>query len=784
MALARTDLPIEDCIEEVRAALADAGQAVLTAETGAGKTTIMPLRLLDEPWLDGRTIVMLEPRRMAARSAARRMARLLGEDPGETVGWITRDDRAVGPRTRVVVVTEGVLTARLVDDPALFGVGLVVFDEFHERSVPGDVGLALFLVGREQGEHDARLLVMSATLDAGELSGHLGDAPVIASPGRTFPVDVLWRPRKPRAPIVPAVVRAVHEALKGSGDILVFLPGVGEIRSVERELTAELGPDGPSVLPLHGSLPAAQQDAALVTRAGRRIVLATNIAETSLTVEGITFVVDAGLERRARLDPRTAMTGLRTVATSKASCEQRAGRAGRLGPGTVIRLWSKAEHSARPAAAPPSIIEDDLAPVVLDFARRGITDPSSVPFLTPPGETSWRTALDLLQRLDALDDRKVATDVGRRIAELPVHPRLGRCIVDARHPWLACVAAAILDERDVLRGRPSDLPIDLSTRVELVLDPDAEHPALDNRALRQVRDRARQLARRAGVEPGLGLVDTSIDQLGATLAVGFPDRIARSVGGVRGGFTTADGRSLMLDHRQWPGNAAGIIAVDIDPRSKKGVVHRAAALEIRVDHLVYATPDLAMTVAKITDEWGVVPTPGGRHDGRGTANELLALGGGAYLEIIGPDPEQPEPAMPRPFGVDDITEPQLITWAAAVPNLDLWLQWCAARKLDPGPGFDMQRTTPAGDVLQWRLTLPPEDGDGLIPFLIEWPGETPAATSATGVELFGLSFHHPGQRVAARFREYALPYSVETGPACMTATLLTPSGMVDLTSGS
>lgn len=203
MALARTDLPIEDCIEEVRAALADAGQAVLTAETGAGKTTIMPLRLLDEPWLDGRTIVMLEPRRMAARSAARRMARLLGEDPGETVGWITRDDRAVGPRTRVVVVTEGVLTARLVDDPALFGVGLVVFDEFHERSVPGDVGLALFLVGREQGEHDARLLVMSATLDAGELSGHLGDAPVIASPGRTFPVDVLWRPRKPRAPIVP-----------------------------------------------------------------------------------------------------------------------------------------------------------------------------------------------------------------------------------------------------------------------------------------------------------------------------------------------------------------------------------------------------------------------------------------------------------------------------------------------------------------------------------------------------------------------------------------------------
>ena len=252
---------------------------------------------------------------------------------------------------------------------------------------------------------------------------------------------------------------------------------------------------------------------------------------------------------------------------------------------------------------------------------------------------------------------------------------------------------------------------------------------------------------------------------------------------MRGGFTTADGSTLTLDHRQWPGTAAGIVAVDIDPRSKKGAVHRAASLEIRVDHLVYATPDLAMTVAQITDEWGIAPTPGGRHDGRGTANELLALGGGAYLEIIGPDPEQPEPSTPRPFGVDGITEPQLVTWAAAVPDLDLWLEWCAARKIDPGPAFDMQRTTPGGDVLRWRLTMPPEDGAGLIPFLIEWPGETPATSSAPGVELFGLSFQYPDQRVAARFREYALPYAVETGPARMAATLLTPNNIVELTGG-
>ena len=783
MPVAPTGLPIEDCLEDLRAALTAAGQAVLTAEPGAGKTTVVPLRLLDEPWLAGRRIVVLEPRRMAARAAARRMARLLGEDPGETVGWITRDDRAVGPRTRVVVVTEGVLTAQLVDDPSLHGVGLVIFDEFHERSVPGDVGLALFLLGRERGEHDARLLVMSATIDTATLSAHLGGAPVVSSPGRTFPCDVVWRPRKPRSPIVPAVVRAVQEALRGTGDVLVFLPGVGEIRGVERELTAELGPDGPAILPLHGSLPAAEQDAALVTRAGRRIVLATNIAETSLTVDGITFVVDGGLERRSRLDPRTGMTGLHTVATSKASAEQRAGRAGRLGPGTVIRLWSKAEHAARPAAAPPSITEDDLAPVVLDLARRGITEPDQVPFLTRPGEPSWQAAVELLQRLGAIDSQGVATDAGYRMAELPVHPRLARCIVGARHPWLACVAAAVLDDRDVLRGRPSDLPLDLSSRVDLVLDPEADHPAADRRALRQVRDRAHQLARRAGIEPVLGSSDAPSEQLGATLASGFPDRIARSIAGVRGGFTTADGRALTLDHRQWPGTAAGIVAIDVDPRSKKGAVHRAAALEIRVDHLVYATPDLATTVAQITQEWGVAPTPGGRHDGRGTANELLSLGGGAYLEIIGPDPDQPEPTSPRPFGVDGITEPRLVTWAAAVPSLDLWLEWCAARKIDPGPGFDMQRTTPSGDVLRWRLTMPPEDGDGMIPFLIEWPGDTPAATSATGVELFGLSFRHPDTRLATRFREYALPYPVETGSTRMTATLLTPNGMVELTNG-
>ena len=752
---------------------------MLTAEPGAGKTTIVPLRLLDEPWLDGRTIVLLEPRRMAARAAARRMAALLGEDAGQTIGWITRDDRAVGPHTRLLVVTEGVLTARLVDDPALTDTGLVVFDEFHERSVPGDVGLALFLAGRERGEHDARVLVMSATLDAAAVATHLGDAPVVSSPGRTHPIEIVWRPKKRQDPLGLAVVRAVRQALRGPGDVLVFLPGVAEIRTVERALNVEFGADGPTVLPLHGSLRAADQDAALVARAGRRIVLATNIAETSLTVEGITAVVDAGLERTPRLDARTGMSGLHTVPISKASAEQRAGRAGRLGPGIAIRLWSKAEHGVRATAAPPAIVDADVTDVVLDLARRGIDDPGDVPFLTQPPAERWERARNLLTRLGALDDDGV-TDDGRAMAQLPVHPRLARTIVGARHPWLACVAAAVLDERDVLRGRPADLPVDLAERVRLVIDPDASHPDADGRAVRGARDRARALARRAGIDPGLLPDDAPLDELGATLAPGFPDRIARSVASTRGAFVTADATSLDVDHRQPLGTAAGIVALDIDPRSKRGAVHRAVRLEARLDHLVYATPDLAATVATITDEWGVEPTPGGAHDGRGTRNALLALGRNAYLEIIGPDLEQPDPDGPRPFGVDDVTEPRLVTWAASVPHLDLWLEWCAARKIDPGPAISMQRTRPDGTVLRWRLTLPPETGDGVIPFLIEWPGPTPAADSATGVELLDLTLRHPQAQVGSRLREYALPLEVADGAPELSATLFTPNGMVEL----
>ena len=776
MALAPTDLPIEDCIDSLRHALATAKQAVLSAEPGAGKTTIVPLRLLDEPWLAGQTIVLLEPRRIAARAAARRMAHLLGEPPGQTVGWITRDSRLIGPDTRIQVVTEGILTNRLVSEPTLPGTGLVIFDEFHERSLPGDTGLALALHARAAGLLSARLLVMSATIDTEAVAAVMGGAPIIESRGRTYPIEIVWRPRKRRDPLAPAVVQAVKEALRGPGDVLVFLPGAGEIRRVERELYEEFGRDRPTILQLHGSLPPADQDAALVSRDSQRVVLATDIAETSLTVDGITTVVDAGLARVPRHDPRTSMTALLTIANSKASATQRAGRAGRLGPGVAIRMWSKIEHGSRPVHLPPAITQVEVAGLALDLARRGITDPSEVPFLDPPPVAAWNDARVLLRRLGALDEQGAATELGRSMAKLGTHPRLARGIASGRHRWLCCVLAALLDDRDVLRGRPGSIEAGLAARVSLVAVYGTNHVQSDPRATRSVRDQAHLLARKAGIKPH----NIKLADIGAALAAGFPDRIARRKTGTRDRFVTADGRTLKLNRDDPLAAVPGIVAVDLGGRPKEPIVWRGAPYHAQLDHLVYATPNLDATVAEIGETWGIEPAAGGRHDGRGTRNALLGIGNGAYLEIIGPDPSQPNPPEPRPFGIDNVTDPTLVTWAAAVPDLDLWLEWCAARKVNPGPGIAMQRSKPDGEVLHWRLTMPPPDGDGVIPFLIEWPGPTPAQSAPSGAQLVEFRLGHPDGSVRARMMEYGLDNEVGTGAPQLSATFLTPLGVVNL----
>ncbi|HYF45532.1 MAG TPA: ATP-dependent helicase HrpB, partial [Acidimicrobiales bacterium] len=502
--LAPTGLPVEEAVPAVREALAGPGSAVLRADPGAGKTTVVPLRLLDEPWLGVQRIVVLEPRRLAARAAARRMADLLGEPVGRTVGFRTRDERKVGAATRVEVVTEGILTRRLQADPSLPGTGLVVFDEVHERHLQTDLALALALDARAGLRPDLRLLAMSATLETDRLAT-LVDGPVIDSPGRTFSVDVRWREPVGRVP----EVAVVHEALRSDeGDVLVFLAGAGEIHRLAGALT-DL-PAGVDVRPLHGSLSPAEQDRALApSPAGRRrVVLATDIAESSLTVEGVRIVVDGGRVRRPRYDARSGLSRLQTQTASQAAAEQRAGRAGRLGPGVAYRLWSAAEHHRRRAHPEPEIRHADLAGLALELAVWG-AGAGGLPFLDPPPAQALADARLLLTRLGALDEGGRPTAAGRAMVDLPLHPRLARMVVEDGTPT-AVALAALLEERDPLRAPPDVHRADVAERLRLL--------AADDPRAATVRRRQRELARRAGV--GGGTVRT-VD-LGPVLALAHP----------------------------------------------------------------------------------------------------------------------------------------------------------------------------------------------------------------------------------------------------------------------
>lgn len=561
-----TDLPVEAGIADLRAALAGPGHAVLEAPPGAGKTTIVPLRLLDERWLGGERIVVLEPRRLATRAAARRMASLLGEDVGATVGYRTRDERQVGPGTRIEVVTEGILTRRLQRDPSLPGVGLVVFDEVHERNLHADLALALLLDARPALRPDLRVLAMSATADTARIARLLGGdgepSPIVTSEGRAHPIDVRWRPVGPRQRPAEAVAAAVHHALRtDDGDVLVFLAGAADIRRVQGLLVPTLRGTEVDVRPLFGALALAEQEAALApSPAGRRrVVLTTDIAETSLTVEGIRVVIDSGEVRRPRYDARSGLTRLRTGATSRASADQRAGRAGRTAPGTAYRLWSKVDHAARRAHPEPEITAVDLAGLALELAVWG-ADPAELSFLDPPPPRTLAEGRALLADLGALDADGRVTPVGRAMAELPVHPRLARMVVGATARGArdeACALAALLEERDVLRGHPDERPVDVAARSRLVLDAGATDPAADRAAVQAVRRRARELARRvagsgtATSRPAPGRRPrpapsalAAASAPGALLALAYPDRLAQARGGGRFRLRTGVGAWL------------------------------------------------------------------------------------------------------------------------------------------------------------------------------------------------------------------------------------------------
>ncbi|WP_095100393.1 ATP-dependent helicase HrpB [Pseudomonas sp. Irchel 3A5] len=548
-------LPIDAVLPDLRRALSERHEAVLEAPPGAGKTTRVPLALLEETWLAGQTILMLEPRRLAARAAAERLASELGEKVGETVGYRIRLESRVGPNTRIEVVTEGILTRRLQDDPALEGVGLLIFDEFHERSLDADLALALSLNGRDlfRDEQPLKILLMSATLEGERLSSLLDDAPVVRSDGRMFPVQMQWgRPFQPGEFIEPRVVQTVLDAINDqSGSLLVFLPGQAEIRRINQQLADSLG-SRPDIMlcPLHGELDLNAQRAAIepAPKGICKVVLATNIAETSLTIDGVRVVIDAGLARVPRFDPGSGMTRLDTQRISKASATQRAGRAGRLEPGVCYRLWSEAQHEQLAAYGAAEILQADLAGLALQLARWGVT-PTQLVWLDVPPAAAYGQAQDLLVRLGALTrepgQELKLTSHGQAMAEMPAHPRIAHLLLRGQALGLgslACDVAALLGERDILRGAGADL------HSRLTLLDGSERAA---RGAQGGVQRARQLARQyrsylrgAATEP---VSDPEHPRwLGALLALAYPDRVAqqRKAGGAE--YRLANGRAALF----------------------------------------------------------------------------------------------------------------------------------------------------------------------------------------------------------------------------------------------
>lgn len=559
-----TGLPIEAALPGLLAALASHPSAVLEAPPGAGKTTLVPLHLLHQPWLAGRRLLMLEPRRLAARAAALRMARLLGEEVGGTVGYAMRFDRRIGRDTRIEVVTEGLLTRQLQHDPALEAYGAVIFDEFHERSLDADLGLALCLEVQASLRPDLKLLLMSATLDGVGLARHLGDAPLVRSEGRRFPVRVEHLGDDPAAPIELRTRRAVDHALAVStGSMLVFLPGAAEIRRTAALLA---GRSGLQVHPLYGDLPRAEQDAAIRAPlpGQRKIVLATNIAETSLTIEGVTVVIDAGLERRSRFSPRTGMSRLVTVPISRASAEQRRGRAGRLGPGLCFRLWPAMEERARPARRPAEIEDADLARLALELASWGVRDPAGLALPTQPPTAPFAQARGLLCELGAIDDGGTVTAHGRAMTELPLHPRLAHMVLRACQYGMsgtAIAVAALLSGRDPDRDRTD---VDLTRRLELL------PPGSEGQRIRS------QLGRLLGAKAG----PIQANEVGAVTGLAFPDRLAQARPGSRGAFRLANGRGALLDASDPLAGAPWLAVAELDDSGADARIRLAASLTL------------------------------------------------------------------------------------------------------------------------------------------------------------------------------------------------------------
>jgi ATP-dependent helicase HrpB len=564
-----TPLPIDAVLDELARTLAGHNAAVLVAPPGAGKTTRVPLALLDEPWLKGKKIIVLEPRRIAARASAERMAHTIGERVGETVGYRVRFGSKVSRATKIEVVTEGIFSRQILDDPELSGIAAVLFDEFHERSLDADLGLALARDAQVGLREDLRILVMSATLDGARVAKLLGDAPVIASEGRAFPVETRYLGRKTDAPLERQMADAIAMALRADpGSVLAFLPGAAEIRRTQNFLGERVHDASVEIVPLFGALDAAVQDRAIAPppKGHRKVVLATSIAETSLTIEGVRIVVDSGVARVPRYEPDIGLTRLETVRASRAAVDQRRGRAGRTEPGVCYRLWDEPQTASLAAYTQPEILSADLSSLVLDLAQWGVSDPSTLAFLDSPPAPALKEARGLLAELGALDGDGRITAEGKSLRALALPPRLARMIVDSHRLGAGAEAAeiaAVLTERGL--GGDS---VDLDFRLDQFRRDRSQRAG-------SARDLARRWASQVASTEGVPGEDLSPSS-GVMLALAFPDRVARNRG--NGSFVLANGRGAAVDQASALARAPYIAVAELTGTAANGRILLAAPI--------------------------------------------------------------------------------------------------------------------------------------------------------------------------------------------------------------
>jgi ATP-dependent helicase HrpB len=757
-------LPVHEALPALKAQLAQSNAAVLVAPPGAGKTTVVPLELLGESWTSGGKIIVLEPRRLAARAAAHRMAQTLGEPVGETVGFRVRMQSRVSARTRIEVVTEGVFTRMILADPELAGVACVIFDEFHERSLDADLGLALARDAQKVLREDLRLLVMSATLDGAAVARLLDETTVVESQGRMYPVETRYLGRDETQRLEDRVVRAVERALaEEGGSILVFLPGQGEILPTAERLAERLRRPDVDVAPLYGALDPRDQDRAIEPApAGRRkVVLATSIAETSLTIQGVRVVIDCGLARVPRFDPASGLTRLATVRVSRAAADQRRGRAGRTEPGACYRLWDEAETRALPAYGDPEILDADLSGLALDLARWGVKDAADLAFLDPPPAAAFGEARALLSRLEALDDDGVLTAHGRALADFPLAPRLAHMILKAADTGQAARAAriaALITERN-LGGRDADLRHRLEG-----LERDRGPRARDAKALA---DRWAGLAPKSG--RGAPLSD------GLLLAFAYPERVAKARGG-QGEFQLVSGRGAFVEATDALARERWLAAAELGGGDRR-------------DRILLAAPLEDAELAAFADQFEVEERLDESGGGRLRAKRLTRLGRLTIREEID---ENPDPALIARALADRVRREglKILPWGEAAASLRERAAFLHAR--DPAwPDLSDEALlaqlddwlTPVLAGLRGLNALRPDVLDGALRTLVPWDqqrrldAEAPARWTAPTGNSFAIDYAaEAGPRVDVRVQEvFGLAQHPTVGGVPLTLSLLSPA---------